>query len=54
MTDTVTALPQIDENGLFDIADDEILFSIAGGLSAAPSVLDNHCVTNDSKCTVSK
>ena len=44
----------MDENGMFDIADDRILATIAGGLSESVAVLDNHCTTNDSKCGASK
>lgn len=40
----------VDEYGIFHIADEAVLRAIAGGISAAPTFLDNHCVTNDSKC----
>ena len=40
----------LNEHGIFDIDDEAVLAAIAGGLSSSLSVLDNHCVTNDSKC----
>ena len=48
------AVPSVDENGIFDIEDDAIIAEIAGGLSSAPTVLDNGCTHNKSECGVSK
>lgn len=44
----------VDENGIFDIEDEAVIAQIAGGLSSAPSVLDNGCIHNKSECSVSK